>query len=313
MMQNSTSFIADPLASSCVAESERYRQFSNFVEERRPELVHPDNTDLLSLVQRANELPHSDQTPETRLLDARLFQSLTRCGDVKGRRLSIGRETLNPLEVVLAIREAYKVEKQRLNANEEEMGQVETEIRIDWERLGTDMFGFFAEAPGMNCLKGFAKPIEIKKRKAIVRRRRENPSSIIDEPEQREARDLATSITDTERIISRLWNILMEEENENGILLMELTLDHDSFPQTVLNVFHTMFLVKDLKVTMIVMADGKELIRPNKTRRGRHVNNKQRSISLTVDRWMQWCAQIPRHRCRMTNNHPEDEDHAMQE
>ena len=300
----------------------RYRELSHLVEERRPHLVQPSNTELLSLVQKANQLTREDQTPTERLMDARLFRSLTRCGDVKGRRLSFGSAPLTPLEVVLAINEKYKMDLPRISLEGDDLDVLNDDVpvlKLDWTRMGEDLTAICNRPPGMKCLKGWTAYVEKRQRAPRTQRRRERPSDDIQEPERHAARDVTTSAPDTERTVHRIWSSVQEEKHMQGIPLTQLALDHDSYPRTVVTMFDAMFLVKDLRMSLTKRQDGTLIVMPVQQRFSRMaaVDRHQTFISLTFKMWEAWCRQISRGECLVLKEeedvHQENEKDKEQE
>ena len=294
----------------------RYRELSHLVEERRPHLVQPSNTELLSLVQKANQLTREDQTPTERLMDARLFRSLTRCGDVKGRRLSFGSAPMTPLEVVLAIGEKYKMDVPRISMEGDHFdassnGDMPV-LKLDWARMGEDLTAICNQPPGMTCMKGWTVCIEKKQRAPRTHRRRERPSDNIQEPERHAARDVAASASDTERTVHRIWSSVQEGKHRQGIPLTQLALDHDSYPRTVVTMFEAMFLIKDLRISLKKRRDGTLIVTPVPQRLSRMpvVERHQTFISLTFKMWDAWCQQISPRECLVPK---EEEEQVHQE
>ena len=282
----------DDAGSVAASASDRYRALTRFVETHRPDLVSPDNTELLSLVQQANQLPCADQTPTERLLDARLFRSLTRCGNVKARRLSFGDAPQSPLELVLALREKYKIEQPRISLDVDEEwveGGERNAVTIDWARLGEDLTQMWHMPPGMKCMKGFMKEVEKKKRVVTVRKR-EKPSKKVLKPEKHAARELTASATETERNVHRIWSVLQKEDCTEGIPFAQLALDPESYPQTVVNAFNVMFLVKDLRVEMRMDERKALMIKPIKQHNShkRTEDNRQTFVSMRPRLWRKW-------------------------
>ena len=159
---------------------------------------------------------------------------------------------------------------------------------FQWEVLGSRLGRLFRAAPGVSCMLG---PLDvvIKTRKVAQRQTKPRPTGEAARPEElHEIRE--NEKQETDRNMEEMWKTLT---SQSKCPVAELVCNHESFSQTIENMFTLSFLVRDQKAYLFseaergMMVAGVSKNNPVPQQAGRRPDEQQLQFvsSFTMEDW----------------------------
>lgn len=290
----------------CETICQKYRKLKKEAEDRKTELTSLQNSALLNFVGEVNVLVTKVQGPQECRLDAEVFSSLVHCSDIRARRLSLSAPFLTPMDCVMKIKEKYSVPPSRHSSigapgDEEEVER--RSVRIDWRRMGEDLAQLLNSPVPVRCMLGFMdlepkviKPvIERKKRAKIV------ATGSVEAPITRETAEGREYDSHLAKYMKKVKTALDDGTCDGGIDVTALTIDHDSYIESVMYTFALSFLVNYGQARLESQND-RLFVYPVSREEQRRAggDHKQLAVKMTMKKWKDECERFPRRECKMT-------------
>jgi len=226
------------------------------------------------------------QVLETReaALDSEFLSLASQLGVEQTSRLDTGLKSRDPNEFVTKMRH-FMLKDASLKVEE---GEEETEF-LDWSKVGKISMNYFKKTPNISFMYG---PLSVEStpvvRKERQRKEKENvgekivPEQIKDSQIDQEALDKATS--------KRVEDLRGHLERSKHIDFFKLVVNGQSFSQTVENIFHFSFLVKDGQAAIKVNESGNLVAEPAQPPLPEDYSSgkaerRQSVVPITLDMW----------------------------
>ena len=270
--------------------------------ERQHELAS-DPTKLLAQMREANSLIIRVNRPTDASLDSEVMNLLAHGGLEIVRKTAQGSMVkYNVDDYVRRLRHRY-VEDPELGGDDEDgvAGPVQ------WDVLGKEHFSmWFRPAPASHHMLGPMDAAPAAKRRAGTlgqRRTRRRVSGDGVRPDETDNLDDILKQSDeagkeTDRNMIEMWKILGEQPQSKAYMI-ELCINHDSFSQTIENIFTLSFLVRDGKVSLSKSAEG--IVVTKVSSGGASQQQQQQAkervqfvMTLSMGEWMEWKKRVDR-------------------
>lgn len=263
--------------------------------ERQHELAS-DPSKLLAQMKEANSLITRVNRPTDASLDSEVMNLLAHGGLEIVRKTAQGSMVkYNIDDYVRRLRHKY-VEDPDIGSDEEDA----VSRPVQWEVLGREQFStWFRPAPKSSHMMGPMDAAPAAKRRSGAlgqRRTRRRVSGDGTRPDETEDLDEVLKKSDeagkeTDRNMTDMWKILGEQPQSKAFMI-ELCINHDSFSQTIENIFTLSFLVRDGKVSLSKSPEG---IVVTKVSSGGASQQQQQAkervqfvMTLSMKEWMEW-------------------------
>jgi hypothetical protein len=161
----------------------------------------------------------------------------------------------------------------------------ETSQRMDWDAVGDVARRFMQRAPPFQAMLG-PLDVQVKERKPTQRGANKLEVQRETRPQELQERDMVAQENETTRNVKHLGDLL--SSYDNGINLFEFVLNPQSFGQSVENLFHASFLIRDGRAS-IDTETGLPIIfateAPTQDDYTQGVQKRQFVLELDVDTW----------------------------
>ncbi|MCO5588283.1 hypothetical protein L7F22_042238 [Adiantum nelumboides] len=221
-----------------------YRGILQKNNEKRQNLADLRPKDLNKIVEEANELFEKVKAPSESVLDSRTLLSTSEMGAQLAQSMKVGSE----FEIDSFLGMACRLMGGKLQSIDSLDDDDDEDMEFDpsawkWDLLGFEAAKYSRRAAIADHLLG---PLEVTFTKRNVSKRavaeKKGPEV---RPQQVQAQDIANNTNETTRFVEKIAKQLNKVGGENGINLFEFALDPDSFSNTVENLFHISFLIRD--------------------------------------------------------------------
>jgi len=210
---------------------------------------------LIEKIDSVNELYQKVNRTQEATLDSQFLLESAEIGAKQAESIKLAGENfdtedwINKLLTIMGGRQDIK--------QEDEDNEENVNLRsLKWENIGIRVEPFFDRVPKIDNMIG---PLstEEKKRKNIVRGKRENKNSVnLKKPKEIRKEDIKEQENETTKNVVQIGEILEEKGQVN---LFEFIVNPDSFSQTVENIFYLSFLIRDGKA-LLDEKDGELII-----------------------------------------------------
>lgn len=266
----------------------KYRELIAKANREREELIRPDTDGLGQLIGEVDELfgqvtkLHNKAPTSEAVLDAQLLKTASALGYQKAKKLHVD----NKFDPNVFTQKLITFMHGRRLEGEEEVDEE------GWEGLGRATAPVFHNATGFTFMLG-AFEREPMKRRQHAQKKADEPTGPVVVPVKVKSMAKSHQEVTTEEV-ERMVGILRElTENEDGdpepISYFEFVINPDSFSQTVENIFHLSFVLKDGHAKIFMDGDGLPVIVPakphNEEQSGKSVAKKQVLVSIDMDQW----------------------------
>jgi len=265
------------------------------IAERQHEIAS-DPLKLKQVLSRANENLIQVKKPTEAVLDSEVMNILVHGGVELVRKAAYGGMNYNPDDFVRRLKSRY-VEDADLQEQ-----VADNPSLFPWSTLREKRFlTWFRSAPATYHMMGPMSAVPPPKRHAAQRRKRREIVGEGERPDTLEEEDIVDgdhASKETDKNMEHMWTIL-GRQNRGCCPMIELCLNHDSFAQTVENIFTLSFLVRDGRVSLQDSEQGiivTKLSNQNKSTQDENEANKERVqfvMSLSMGDWMEWKQIVP--------------------
>ncbi len=258
-----------------------------------------DAEKLLGRLEAANSLSDSVTRAGDASLDSEVLTILARGGAELIKKAARG-------SLVKYSLDDYTRRLKRL-FGDEDRGTVD----FKWDELARKRFSsWFRVAPATTHMLGpmsLAPPLK-RKQAAKRKARRVVTGEGVRPDEMEELEDVLQGeegmLKETDRNMETMFRVLGQCP-ENKALMMELCINHESFSQTVENIFTLSFLVRDGRVSFRNTDEGIEVRKVSreeaKAADGSGDGRMQFVMSLSIAEWKEWCAAVSKTNALMPN------------
>lgn len=263
--------------------------------ERQHELAS-DPSKLLAQMQEANSLIVRVNRPTDASLDSEVMNLLAHGG------LEIIRKTAQGSMVKYNVDDYVRRLKHRYVQDQDFQGDDEDDVArpVLWDMLGREQFGtWFRTAPASFHMLGPMDAAPTAKRRAVANAQRKTRRRVTGDgvrpDETNNLEDVLKNSDEagkeTDRNMTEMWKILGEQPQGKACMI-ELCINHDSFSQTIENIFTLSFLVRDGRVSLSKSPEG---IVVTKVSSGGASQQQQQGkervqfvMALSMGEWMEW-------------------------
>lgn len=219
-------------------------------------MIQPESDGLNVVLDRSNHIFSRVRMPREAALDSELLCLIAMFGSEQANRLQAGLVQRDFADLITKLKTTFKkLEESRdnVNGNEKEDSDESEESRYDWVSLGHRSKRFIRKTPTIDGILGPLGiiPPERKERKKIVREKlgeRTAPEEVAPN------RELTQEELDQDA--RKRVEIIRKKLEETGKTnFFNFIVDPDSFTQTIENIFHYSFLVKDGQAAVMVQQE----------------------------------------------------------
>ncbi|PWZ03645.1 hypothetical protein BCV70DRAFT_154748 [Testicularia cyperi] len=237
-----------------------YRQLIAEAEEsRKDSSLKP--RDLLQLIEKADSLHERVVAPSESILDTKTLSSMSEIGARMARKMKLNADAFDTNEFVTRLArylggEAAPVRSAGSGDDDDARQRVED---WDWAKLGRLAAGYSRRAVSIDFLLG---PLEIvaKQRKQPTQRRVDDVPAERAAPQQLKQQDLQNNAENDTTAQVRKVARLLAEQGDGGVNLFRFVADPDSFTNTIENLFHVSFLVREGRASLAIDDDGNAIL-----------------------------------------------------
>lgn len=286
---------------------QKYREIQRRVELlKRSGSVETD--EMSKLMTEMNELHLMIDRPREELLDVQLFSLTAETALQLGRRLVSGSSICTPADFIRRLKTRYvdDIDAQEVAAiNPNAFG---------WGKLGATVGGLIRPAPMCFHMLGPMNAVpKLKKQAAAPQKRKREPLGEAVRPD--EVKDIMNEAKqaeqETDRLWERMWEILGQQPDSSATLIA-LVLNHQSFSQTVENMFALSFLVKEGRVELLHSDHGVIVKRLSIGPKGSNAANAASSgaerlqfvVALDFSEYETWKSSVDKADCLMPHRPP---------
>ncbi|KAJ7447314.1 Nse4 C-terminal-domain-containing protein [Mycena galericulata] len=231
-----------------------YRSLHKTLDDSKGDLTPEE---LAIKVARANQLFERVKNPQEATLDSAFFVKTTTINAHLGRALKFGAGTFNVDEYITRLVRFMGGYKPPEDIASDASDIEEDDSPLDWGKIGRRAMAKSRRVPAMGFMLG-PLSMEHKQRAANKPRARleRNPN---DErrPQELREEDIARSENETTKNVQMVAAVLNQVEKIN---LFKLVVNPESFAQSVENIFHLSFLIRDAKVALEMSDNGEPLV-----------------------------------------------------
>ncbi|KAL3865182.1 hypothetical protein ACJMK2_006799 [Sinanodonta woodiana] len=265
---------------------EYYRNLIENIQNNQEDLINPESDALNERLQEAEELFKPVKTTREAVLDSQAMNLIANLGRKKAQALHTEFVKFQPVEFA---------EKLITSLGDPITSSQGTRISsAGWQKLGVSVQPFFSRSPAFHFMCGSfergARPQ--KEPRQIKRKEKDNTVGKETVPRQLQSFGEEEKNEATTEEVDRVHRILLEqyaEYEERPLCYFEFVINPHSFGQTIENIFHVSFLVRDGHVSIYLDDDGLPVIEPvmeqEEGRSKENLKRKQTGVSLTPQEW----------------------------
>ncbi|KAM7274094.1 hypothetical protein ACFE04_028758 [Oxalis oulophora] len=226
----------------------RYLKVINEISEKRDDLGNVDSDNFSKIISEVEDLHKNVNNPREQVADAEALWDITKTLVTSVK--SHSNEGITPGEFVSSLFAQFGDSSNRSRSTEDNV-----QVTLNWKNIGLAVSPVFRKCQGCCTMLGPMNP-EFKQRK-VAKRRATKPA---DKARTEEVDDTGgEEKTDTDKNMATMFGILRKKKQAR---LECLTLNRESFPQTVENLFALSFLAKDGRVEITIDKDGFHYVSP---------------------------------------------------
>ncbi|GMH36567.1 hypothetical protein BSKO_04435 [Bryopsis sp. KO-2023] len=228
------------MSPSCTSTAERevvrgeLLYFYRRTHKKKDELTGGDLGALQQACVEADALAHQVEKPRDQAICSEVFYDLTDVGAQRTLKLTSRGGKMTPAVLIEALKTRFVAEGREAD-------------EFDWKKSGSLAVGFFNPGLAVSCMLG-PMTVEARVRTITQRHRTRVTGTVLKPKEVHEGVAEDDKNRQTDKNMETMFGVIRHAEE--GVPFGELILNHDSFSQTVENIFTLAFLVKDRRVHM---------------------------------------------------------------
>ncbi|KZV63817.1 hypothetical protein PENSPDRAFT_757693 [Peniophora sp. CONT] len=210
--------------------------------------------ELLDKVKLADNLFDEVQAPQEATLDSSFLLAASNMGAAKARAMKAGGGAFDVDDFVAKLL-SYM-------GGGGAVEDTQDAAPLDWEKIGRKGMAKSRRAPAMDFMLG---PLQVEQKKRVMKQRARLEKNKADEvkPQEIKEDDIQRSENETTKNVIMIKNLLEDKagEQESGkINLFRFILNPNDFAQSVENMFHLSFLIRDGECALDIEDDGEPMI-----------------------------------------------------
>lgn len=261
-----------------------YRQLIQETANQKQELIQPGAGGLEAALEKSNTLYESVKFAREAALDSEFLSLASQFGVEQAHRLNTGFKSRDINEFVTKVRNRMRpsIDEQ---FNETENQNLED---MDWDTIGKKAIKCFKRTPSVTFMLGPLSATPPIRKERSQRKEREKlgkkvaPEQVTDQDDESDKLDKETS--------KKVEELRKHLDKAGHIEFFRLIMDPDSFGQTIENLFHFSFLIKDGQASMSLNDKGIPEIEPAQPPLSEDYSNgkaerKQCIVNLDFELW----------------------------
>jgi len=262
-----------------------YRKLMDRLAGEEEDLVNINNQHLMGYMEENEELYGKVCAPQEAVLDARVIRHISRICRQQAEGMSANITQFQYTEYAERLVQGMRGTRTDDGAP--------TLTRKKWVMLGKMAQKMFRKSPSLSYMFGALDnaPPPQKEKKTREGQRRGTRFKDLVETQETVLEQAEKSENQTEQLVTHTWKVLIEKWRENqkrSLNLFEFVIDPNCFGNTVENMFHVSFLIKDGRAE-VTREEGKmPVIRPKKKKEGTpggEEEKKQVVINISMRDW----------------------------
>ncbi|KII93112.1 hypothetical protein PLICRDRAFT_170895 [Plicaturopsis crispa FD-325 SS-3] len=220
-----------------------YREVQHNAEEQRARPNDFSAGDLNVTLNRANELFEDVVQPQEATLDSRVLVHVSTANATKARLMKAATSAFDTDEFVsklVAFMGGRKIIDEDISEDSDNDIADDASIPLDWEKIGRRAMAKSRRVPTADFMLG-PLSLERKARAPMKRSRLDKDKADQTRPQDLRAEDIHRAENETTKNVIAI----ISRQGRNGINLFQLVINPNDFAQSVENVFHLSFLIRD--------------------------------------------------------------------
>ncbi|XP_057289690.1 non-structural maintenance of chromosomes element 4 homolog A-like [Hydractinia symbiolongicarpus] len=279
---NEESEYDDPLVRRKVRAD--YRMLHNDIEEQGEEVIHPDSTKLMQYFEKGEALFQKVRHPREAVQDSTFLLTLTKKSREQAQHLKT--DVVSFDNCTFAEKLISYVNGRHVTSDDKEDVDLSNDA---WKKLGDRAASCFKTTPKFDFLLGPLVIEVVVKEKRVAERRQKVPEGEVLKLKQIDSVEKQEEATTKE--VERVYKLLKKatQGGKSPVCLFRFIINPDSFGQTIENLFHFSFLVKDGRVIVDLDEDELPIVNLHKEYREKDyeeiVSRKQVVMPLNMRDW----------------------------
>jgi len=263
-----------------------YRQLNKISEDNAEEIIRPTSTKISEIVEAGETLFSRVRRPREAVHDSAYLLFLSKKSREQAQELKtdiVAFDNVTFMKKLTGFVHGYQ-----LTGTEEDEDEVDLPIAA-WKQLGKKAISLFRKTPSFEFLLGpLVIEVQVKEKNARTPRKKdeEGVTKKLEQIESVEKQEEATT-----KEVDRIYKILKKKtkDGQRPICFFKFTINPESFGQTVENIFHVAFLIKDGRVSVDFDDDDLPTINLHKAaeEQPEDVPRKQVVMPLSMKDWQE--------------------------
>ncbi|XP_066919790.1 non-structural maintenance of chromosomes element 4 homolog A-like [Clytia hemisphaerica] len=262
-----------------------YRHLNQISEENAEEIIRPTSTKISEIIKVGEDLFSKVRRPREAVHDSAHLLYLSKKSREQAQELKtdiVAFDNVTFIKKLIGSVNGYQL----TGCSEEDDDEIDLP-KDAWKTLGRKAVSLFKKAPAFEFLLG-PLVIEVQVKEKVVRQRKKDENVATKKLEQIVSVEKQEEATTKE--VDRIYKILKKKTKDGSrpICFFNFAVNPESFGQTVENIFHIAFLIKDSRVIVDFDEDDIPTINLNKNRTEEHTSETQRKqvvMPLTMKEW----------------------------
>eukprot|EP01102_Stenamoeba_stenopodia_P012944 TRINITY_DN4132_c0_g3_i1.p1 TRINITY_DN4132_c0_g3~~TRINITY_DN4132_c0_g3_i1.p1 ORF type:complete len:333 (-),score=118.49 TRINITY_DN4132_c0_g3_i1:104-1102(-) len=212
-----------------------YRKMLNKYSDEKAELLLPDSEGIDKSLDLIDKLFEKVRNPREGVLDAELLRNISEYSVEQAQRIKTHLESVDPSEYVSKLLKAYLVQQEEDEEEEEPIKQ------LDWAAIGKRSLSFMRTAPAQDFMLGAMK-VNPPARRVVQRQRRQQDEIGEKVRPAEDPKVEENAANETTRKVNEMSKRIVKMGAEEKDM-MDFISGND-FTESVLNLFHLSFLIK---------------------------------------------------------------------
>ncbi|KAH8828493.1 Nse4 C-terminal-domain-containing protein [Flagelloscypha sp. PMI_526] len=232
-----------------------YRTLAKTAEDQRDNPDDYSASEITEQVKKADALFSKVRGPQEATLDSSFLLTASSMGAQRARNLKSGSTAFDVDEFIATLVTFMASSSEDRIPPEDGESDLADDVHLDWHRIGRKSLARSRRVPSMGFMLG-PLSIEQKQKQQARRIKYEKNKEDMTRPQELKEDDIQKSENETSKNVAELAALL---ETTGSINLFKFTINPNDFAQSVENMFHLSFLIRDGKVAM-QYEDGEPMI-----------------------------------------------------